>query len=31
MRRYLSGVESPVTDHYYAKVQTVNRPVCRDA
>ena len=31
MRRYLSRVESLMTNRYYAKVQTVNRPVCRDA
>jgi hypothetical protein len=31
MRRYLSRVESLMTNHYYAKVQTINRPVCRDA
>jgi hypothetical protein len=31
MRRYLSRVESLMTNHHYAKVQTVNRPVCRDA
>jgi hypothetical protein len=31
MRRYLSGVESLMTNHYYAKVRTINRPVCRDA
>ena len=31
MRRYLSRVEPPMTDHYYAKVQTVSRLVCRDA
>ena len=31
MRRYLSRVESLMTNHYYAKVQTINRQVCRDA
>ena len=31
MRRYLSQVESLMTNHYYAKVQTVSRLVCRDA
>ena len=31
VRRYLSRVESLMTNHCYAKMQTVNRPVCRDA
>ena len=31
MRRYLNRVESLMTNHYYAKMQTINRSVCRDA
>ena len=31
MRKYLSQVEPLMTNHYYAKVQTINRAVCRDA
>jgi hypothetical protein len=31
MRRYLSRVESLMTNHYYAKVQTINRPGGGDA